>query len=61
MEIAESLGCDINDITHAIDYLRKLKGVEIPDGRTRRKSLTMKTRNKSSRTPAPCADDPEAA
>ncbi len=42
VEIAARLKCDKNTITKSIDFLRKTRGLEIPDGRTRRKGLDHK-------------------
>ncbi len=41
-EIAEHLTCDHNTITKALAYWHKSRGLEVPDGRTRRKSLARK-------------------
>ena len=41
-EIAEQLTCDHNTITKARAYWHESRGLEVPDGRTRRKSLERK-------------------
>ena len=51
-DIAEHFGVSNNHITKVIEYLRKTRGLEIPDGRTRRKSLEKKNRAPR-RTPTP--------
>jgi DNA invertase Pin-like site-specific DNA recombinase len=43
-EIAEQLSCDRNTITQAIAYWHASRGLPVPDGRTRRKSLERKQR-----------------
>ncbi len=43
-EIAEQLSCDRNTITQAIAYWHTSRGLPVPDGRTRRKSLKRKQR-----------------
>jgi site-specific DNA recombinase len=42
-EIASRLGCDPNTITKAINHWFKSRGLAVPDGRTRRKTLACKT------------------
>ena len=41
-EIADRLGCCPETVTKVIDYLRTVRGLSIPDGRTRRKTLEHK-------------------
>jgi DNA invertase Pin-like site-specific DNA recombinase len=41
-EIGQRLGCCSETVTKVMDYLRTVRGLEIPDGRTRRKNLDRK-------------------
>jgi len=43
-EIAERLDVDRNTVTSAIKYWHESRGLEVPDGRTRRKTLDRKSR-----------------
>jgi hypothetical protein len=56
VDIAEHFGVSNNHITKVIEFLRKTRGQEIPDGRTRRKSLEKKNRAPR-RTPMPSPSD----
>jgi site-specific DNA recombinase len=58
-EIADRLGCCPATITKVIDYLRTTRGLSIPDGRTRRKSLNRKV-SRPRRRPTDQADDDTA-
>jgi hypothetical protein len=60
IEIADELSVDRNYVTDAIKYLRDGRGIDIPDGRTRRKSLSKKTRfyQRKKRPPASSGDEP---
>jgi transposase len=53
-EIAEQLGCCHETVTKVIEFLRVNRGLSIPDGRTRRKSLDRKTSD--SHRPEPNSD-----
>ena len=55
--IAEELVCGRHLIAKAIQYLRNVRGLDIPDGRTRRKLLQKKTRFYSRRRSTPPSDD----
>jgi hypothetical protein len=59
-EMAERLKCDRNTLTKTMKYLRETCGLEISDGRTRRKSLT-KNRRHHKRKPNPPEDGDKPA
>lgn len=42
-DIANQLGCDRNTVTAAIRWWHEVRGLPVPDGRTRRKELNVKT------------------
>lgn len=47
-EIASELKVDRNTITHAVGYWHKSRGLPVPDGRTRRKQLSSRSRKPKS-------------
>ena len=47
-EIAKELGCSRDRITGAIKHWHSSRGLPVPDGRTRRKSLERKSSKKKS-------------
>lgn len=47
VDIAQQLGVDRDVVTKAQQHWHRVRGLPIPDGRTRRKSLPRKTRNRS--------------
>lgn len=49
-EIARRLDCDINTVTSAIAHWFTSRELPVPDGRTRRKSLAVKSTRQSSQT-----------
>ncbi len=46
-DIAAQLKCDINTITSAVAYWHESRGLDVPDGRTRRKTLDRKVSKRS--------------
>jgi DNA-binding MarR family transcriptional regulator len=50
-DIAHQLGCDRNTVTAAIRWWHEVRGLPVPDGRTRRKELNQQT------SPKPDASD----
>ena len=46
-DIAEQLGCDRNTVTSAIRWWHEQRGLSVPDGRTRRKELDVKSSPKT--------------
>ena len=46
-DIAEQLGCDRNTVTSAIRYWHEERELPVPDGRTRRKDLEVKSSSKT--------------
>jgi hypothetical protein len=45
-EIADKLGVTLDVVRKVVQYLRDTQGIEIPDGRARRKSLLKKARER---------------
>jgi len=52
-DIADELNEDPNQITKTIKFLRKTRGAEIPDGRTRLKLLAKDNHHPPSKDPPP--------
>jgi DNA invertase Pin-like site-specific DNA recombinase len=55
-DIAVKLKCDRNTVTKAIQFWHQSRGLPVPDGRTRRKTLPRRTRRKA----PPSAGSPES-
>jgi DNA invertase Pin-like site-specific DNA recombinase len=51
-EIADVLGLDRNTVTSSVAWWHEQKGLAVPDGRARRKTLAIKSRTSRSRRPA---------
>lgn len=59
-EIAEKLSCDMATVLSALRHWHRCRGLELPDGRTRRKSLTRKTATKQNSDESNDVDRPAA-
>jgi len=58
-DIAKKIGCDHNTITAAVRWWHEQRGLPVPDGRTRRKELDVKSSPKTEDT-RPDTDDPQS-